>query len=246
MVGVSMRNLKQIFSVGLCMSVFSFCGVHAQVNFDGTKYTQNFDSLGTADAKWKNNSTIPGWYAVTAKPRVPNLLKLQTDAAQAGFMNLGAAEDTDRSFGGSVQYFSVFYGVQIVNKTDKTFTELNMGYTGEQWSDCNKPGQAVMVYYKINDTGFNIKTEDNGYKIVPGYTKISELQFEHPKGTAAGILLNGHDASNKAALTTSITGVTWAPGDSIWIYWFDRNNGGKDQAFGINDFSFTASTSASK
>lgn len=240
-----MTTTKHIFLIGLCLSAFALCGAHAQINFDGTQYTQNFDSLGTADAKWKNNSTIPGWYAGTVKPSSPNIFKLQADAAQEGFMNLGSSEDTDRSFGGRIQYFSFGYAVQFINQTDKTLTEFHVGYTGEQWTDSNK-GQAIHVYYKLNDPEFGLKTEANKYTLLPEYIVIPALTFEHPVGTGAGVLLDGRKDSNKSILTATVSDISWEPGKSLWIYWFDRDNGGPDQAFGINDFSFTASASASK
>jgi len=68
---------------------------------------------------------------------------------------------------------------------------------------------------------------------------VTQLDFTIPiTGGAAGAL-NGNLAANRTAISFTITGLSLAAGQSIFLRWSDPDHTGSDHGLSIDDFSVT-------
>jgi predicted extracellular nuclease len=200
-----------------------------------TTYAQNFDTLaisGTTNT-WTNDSTIEGWYSNRTVYRA----SAGTDNAGALY-SFGSVSATERALG-SLASGSVLplYGVRLVNNTSTTITQLNVNYTGEQWRNdgSSVPNQRLDVSYQINASAIDTGT----------WIDANGLDFVAPiaaPAVAGPTALNGNDAANRTAISSSISGFSLAPGQEIWLRWQDSNDPGPggDQGLAIDDLAVSA------
>lgn len=230
-------------------------GAQAQVAHSGGTYTQNFDTLlsaGTANA-WTDNTTIAGWY-MRRMDDVNGELADQYNAG-TGSSNSGAVYSfgtgADRALGavgsGSVEHSA--FGLRLTNTSGSTINSFSISFTGEQWRDGGNLSAALqsqLFSYKVGGTTIGADTQVGGgaanYVADPTFTTFSALDFTSPVAAASstGVALDGNLAANRTAISSTVTGITWAAGTDLWVRWVDINNVGNDHGLAIDDFSLTA------
>ena len=204
----------------------------------GTPFTQNFDTLpASGSATWTNDSTIPGWYH--ARTGTGTTIVANNGSSNAGNLySYGTGTATDRALGsvgsGNAAVGNLFWGVRLENQTGSTITSLQISYTGEQWRNSAAAAQTVTFSYVVgNDLGSLSDFQASG-------TAVPALDFTSPiTGGAAGAL-DGNLAANRVSLSFSITGLSIANGNQIFIRWSDPDHTGADHGLSIDDFSVTA------
>jgi hypothetical protein len=224
----------------------------AQINFTGS-YTQDFDSLlntGTSNA-WTDNSTIAGWYI--RRMNDVNLVLSQVYNAGDGGSNAGAlysfgsAGSNERALGsiasGSVEHLA--YGARLTNNTGGVINEFTLSYTGEQWRDGNNLTQHTLLFsYKIGGDNIGEDLQPGGgtagYTADPTFTRFAGLDFTGPIATSVAGALDGNLPANQAAISNTVTGLTWNPGEDLWIRWVDLNDVGNDHGLAVDNLEFTA------
>ena len=235
----SKRVLFLLLSV--CLFFVFVPSVNAQVLYAdfGVDYTQNFDSLASssnnATFTWTDNLTIVGWYSSRTIYRVG-----AGTVTNGDLYSFGASGDSDRALGsiGSNATGTIQYGVDIQNKTGATISQVTLSYTGEQWRDgggATAVPNTLTFAYSIDATSLTSGT----------YTNYSALSFTGPKnsqGTAAA--LNGNASDNRISLSSTITGLSLAPGSDLWLRWSDPNDTGNDHGIAIDDLRFSARPAA--
>lgn len=222
---------------------------------------------------WVDNSTLPGWYAttVTTQGTASTGFYRSTNAngASPNFtsnsvnytISVIAARrlPTDLALG-SVSNATTHgvFGVQFVNQTGKTITSLTVSYTGEQWGWNNGGANTLQFAYSTNASslssgdwtdysalsftalhsgGINRALDGNGNTIFDGnssYIAKTEAQ--------AG----GPDALNYTSISATITGLSIAPGETVWFRWTDVWVGTGTQvgqALAIDDLTVSVGTS---
>lgn len=239
-------------------SLFAAClggvpSIVAQVDYakPGSVYTQDFNHAsgwGTADLKWENNVTFPGWYAaiydgkegrfITPSALSPTDgqgvgLNLYRDVVDRKDGSLGSQAAEEVTPGAGVG--GVFYGVQITNRTENVITQFSFGYKVKLWRLASpKARQAtLMASYKIGGGSLS----DGSWTIIGGtsYTTPKE-----GNGTTAASV-DGNKPENQVDFPKIVVGgVKIHPGESVWIRWFDVNNRGLDHGIAIDDFKFMA------
>jgi predicted extracellular nuclease len=208
------------------------------VGFTGMTYSQNFDTLatsGTTNVWTDDTGTLAGWYA--AKSVAPN--NITTYRADSGTSNTGAlysygtGTTTERALGSASSGTpgTIYYGVQFTNNTGVTIGSLNISFNGEQWRNGgNTSAQTLAFHYQVGATSL----------ITGTWTSVTALDFVTPTVGATIAALDGNAAANRTAKSGSITGLSLAPGGTIWLRWMDINDASNDHGVAIDDLTVTA------
>ncbi len=223
----------------------------AQVAYTGGTYTQNFDGLpstgtvtltGTAPFDLAITpaavSSLVGW-RIGASAGTPGLLIGTGSATNGATYSFGSTSASDRALG-TIASGSVIprLGVMIVNNTPTTITQFTVTYTGEQWRNGGNASLATQTLpfgYSLNATDLNTGT----------FTDVPALGFTSPITTATAGALDGNATANRVAnLSSTITGISWAPGQTLILRWNDTNDTGNDHGLAIDDFSFNTPVAA--
>ncbi|AHF91986.1 hypothetical protein OPIT5_18915 [Opitutaceae bacterium TAV5] len=238
----------------LSRALFAFLAIltaaHAQVTLTGDgSYSQSFttgqngvsantmiNDAGTY--AWTDNSSIAGWYAVVngstpAQYRATNMAVTPTDVIYIPRASgTSGALGTNRTTGNTGL---TTFGVQIVNNTGKTITELAVSYFGQQWQHNTGGADALTFQYSLDATSLTTGI----------WTTVDALTFNslYDSGTGANyasLASTGGSVAPGTTLSSSITGLALASGATIWFRWVDENNEGVDQALSIDDVSITS------
>jgi hypothetical protein len=225
----------------------------ANIAYTTGTYNQDFNSLalsGTANS-WTNDGTLPGWSLYRAPAGGP--VAITTYAAGTGssnsgaFYSFGATGTTERAFGG-VGSGGAYFGSQangavagwiavgLVNSGSDVLTDITVGFDGEQWRDggaATPAAQSMVLEYGFGATFGGVTTWT-----APGGT----FNWSSPvfANTASGAAVDGNTAGLVSGRGGSVSGLTWNPGDTLWIRWVEVNDFGNDHGLAIDNFSFSA------
>lgn len=222
---------------------------HAAISIASTAtYAQTFDTLaasGSGALPWANDSTLPGW-SLFRQPLPGTALTIygadNGSSATGAFYSYGTTGSTERALGGLGSGGAYFgspangapagaIAVSFINNTGDTVTSITVGFDGEQWRDGgNTSAQTMVLQYGLGATFTAVANW-----LTPG----GNFDWTSPIATAAAGALDGNTAANRVTgLGGTITG-TWAPGETLWIRWIERNDPGSDHALAIDNFTLT-------
>ena len=222
-----------------------------QINYTSGTYAQNFDTLPntgsftfTGTGPFELSAAVPngvgasdlaGWSITKNSGSGANVLfKPDTGSSNSGGINsYGASAATDRALGSlGSGTFAGRYGVAFVNNTGQTLTTFTVGYTGEQWRNggSNTPNKLTFAW-ATGATTLSIGT----------YTNVDALSFTAPVASGTATVLDGNVAANRTVIApVTVTGLTWAPGQTLTLRWTDTDDSGSDDGIAIDDLTFTA------
>lgn len=219
------------FGVGLIVASASLCsGGVSFIGSLGTPYSENFDTLASSGT----SSTMPaGWSFLETGTSANTVYTAGTGSGNAGdTYSFGATGSSERALGG-LQSGNVIplFGLAILNSAGSTISGLVITYTGEQW----RLGAAG----RVDRLDFQYSTDATSLSSGT-WTDFNALDFTAP--TTSGTLgaLNGNAALNQTTISSTISGLSWANGSTIWLRWSDLNATGADDGLGIDNFSLTA------
>ena len=242
-IGLSIRSVF-VMQAAICSPV------QAQVVYvaAGSVYSQNFDTLANTGSgvAWVNGSTLPGWFLY--RQPAPGV-DITTYAAGTGssatgsFYSFGASGSTERALGG-VGSGGTYFGspatgavagwmaVGLVNGTGQTLTQFSVSFAGEQWRDGGAGDTQTMRF----EYGWGSSFTSVSSWTAPGGT----FDWASPvvSGTAGAV--DGNTTGRVNGRGGLISGVNWAPGDTLWLRWVETNDPGNDHGLAIDDFSFLA------
>ena len=216
--------------VPLAAAPASAAGVVTLTALD-TAYTQDFDTLATSGT---TNTALPdGWALSETGTNANGLYAAGTGSSNAGdSYSFGASSSSERALGG-LQSGSLnpTFGAAFTNGTGSPVTALDIAYTGEQWrlGTVNRGPDRLDFQYSLDATGLTSGT----------WTDADALDFETPNLTGAVGLRDGNAAGNRSSLAATLSGLSLAPGASLWVRWTDFNVSGSDDALAVDDFSVT-------
>jgi predicted extracellular nuclease len=204
---------------------------------DAATPTETFNTLSNT-AGSTTNSTLPtGWYITETGggARDNEQYAVDTGGSNTGdTYSYGSAASTDRALGGLQSGTLIpVIGAKFTNNTGVTITSLDISYTGEQWRISNTAAardDRMDFQYSLNATDLSAGT----------YTDVNALDFTNPIKTAttAGAL-DGNNAANRTARSSTITGLSIPNGATFFIRWNDLNASGADDGLAVDDFSVT-------
>jgi hypothetical protein len=241
---LSMRNLLTTATLAL----FATLPAQATVAIvDGNPYTQNFDSLTTATSAsaWVQNSTLPGWYLFISTLADAPTIAADTGGSNTGtFRSFGASGGADRALGSVASgggYFgspapgavAAYIAVGLVNNTGLPIEGFASRFDSEQWR--NGGNTASQTYVMEYGFGAAIGT-------VAAWTAGgAAADLLSPVVGSTGAAVDGNAAGLVAGQGLNVSGLTWLPGETLWLRWTDRNDVGNDHGLAIDNFSFSAS-----
>ena len=218
----------------------------AAILFTGS-YTQSFNTLqstpnvdanaGTAPA-WTNDTTLPGWYGGGSQPLTAGYGvgdgsdNTMLGAGTVAVASFGSTGNSDRALAPLKRNTSAYIALALTNDTGLTLSEITVSYTGEQWRD-NATQAAGLV-------GLDFAYQVGATDITSGtWTDVNALDFVAPKTSNSGTL-DGNLAANREAISSTITGLSLAGGQTIWLRWQQRGSGNNGSYVAVDDLSLSS------
>jgi hypothetical protein len=242
-----------LLALALAVSGTIASTAHAQVTLTGDgSYSQPFTTgqngvsasmqINTAgNYTWTDNSSIAGWYAVVNGSTPQQYRATNMAVAPTAVIYIPRASGTSGALGtnrATTNTGLTTFGVQIINSTGKTITELAVSYLGQQWQHNTGGADALTFQYSLDATSLASGT----------WTTVDALTFKslYDSGTGNNTSLapTGSSVAPGEAVSSSITGLALAAGATIWFRWVDEDNTGVDQALSIDDVSITSTFAA--
>src|SRR4051794_37964159 len=231
-----MKSVKLLLAIaGLAAAHFS---ASAQtVPYSGGALLETFDGMTAA-----GTTTPSGWFVASNAAAVLNYTttvavnngSAAPNAGVRGF-NLGTNgvnADTDRALGTGPTGSDRYIEVRIKNtSTTSSMTAINVHWDGEQWRTGSGITTTNRVVLQLSTDGVNYNTNLG-----------AAFTFIQPTMGPASVALDGNIASNRIAniggaftLPSSVP-----PGGTLFLRWFDFNEGGTDPILAIDNFNFSA------
>jgi hypothetical protein len=244
------RNLVSLFVLGAAP-------LSAQVLYatPGEPYAQNFshpDAAGSDLVPWVDNETFRGWFAAyfdgksdvfeTPTGIMPTagigrggmafyLYRTDADPLDAAL----GAQPTDQHCPG-IGTGGIFYGFYIVNATGQTLRTLRISYRVEQYRVAATPERQITLTAGYRVGGHSLA--GGNWTVIPESIYTTPIAGEGEGGTSRTI--DGNLAEHVVAMEDlRVEGLVLAPGQSVWIRWFDVNNRSTDHGVGVDDVQIT-------
>lgn len=210
-------------------------------------YSENFDSLttppaGTTPGPLSPTTLVNGWEIFESgnnTTTVNGSFVLGTGSGNGGdTYSFGASGSGERALGGLLSNSNTpLFGVGFTNNTGATITALTVDYTGEQW----RLGQLRTPAPIPDRLDFQYST--TATSIASGtWTDFNALDFISPvTGPVAGAL-DGNAAASRTPISATITGLSIAPGATVYFRWADFNVTGSDDGLAVDNFTLTPTT----
>lgn len=195
-----------------------------------TAYTQNFDTLASSG---DTNTTVPeGWAFSEAGTNANTTYRARAGTVTTGdTYSWGQDLSSERAFGGLLSGTLIpTVGASLTNNTGAVMASLTISYTGEQWrlGDGPRPADRLDFQYSTDATSLTTGT----------WVNYDALDFNAPiYNTSPATALDGNNAANRTAISSTITGLNIANGGTVWVRWNDYNASGADDALGVDDLS---------
>ncbi len=233
-------------SNAVALSLAAFVTPSGQVSYAGGAYTQSFDTLPasgtftlTGNGPFALNavpisaSGLGGWtFAKYDGTGTAALFRVDAGTGTSGAIySYGTGAATDRALGSVASGTTISrFGATLVNSTGLPITEFTLNYTGEEWRG-GTGTNSLAFEYALGATDINTGT----------FVAVPALSFTAPT-TATGALV-GNNAPNRTAISATVTGLNWAPGQVLVLRWTDVNDTGNDDGLAIDDLSLSTPVS---
>jgi uncharacterized protein len=220
-----------VFVLAVCLAAVSAnTSSPAGITSFGVAISENFNTLSSTAA---SSSTPAGWGFVESGSNANATYGVGTGSGNAGdTYSFGATGSTERAFGGLLSgSLTPTIGAAFTNHTGGTITSLAISYTGEQWrlGAVGRPDR-LDFQYSTDATALNNGT----------WTDVNALDFNAPVSAGPTGALDGNLAANRAAISSTISGLSIAGGATFFVRWSDFNAAGADDGLAIDDFSIIA------
>ena len=216
----------------------------------GSAATQNFNGLPTASALATASSGSPalgpydltgtfpngfgasdglgGWYAQNIGSAGTGM-KMAEGAATTTTGALFGFNGANGNALGTISSTSVAsaFGAILVNNTGQTLNTFTLSYTGEVW--WQNATTAMNFSYLVNGTSLT------------GGTPVASLGFSDPNPGSGGVAVDGSTSSYQTAVSGTVNGITWAPGQTLVLDWDKGTGASGSDGLGISNVSFAAS-----
>ncbi|WP_312075503.1 T9SS type A sorting domain-containing protein [Chryseobacterium sp.] len=229
--------MKKIYSLAL-IGLASLAFGQISLTAAGTAVTENFDGMGTTlptgFSAYRASGT--GTVGQSLSPVVDN-----GSANSGAIYSVGTSSAADRALGSIASGSTVpSYGAQISNNTGVVMTGLVISFTEEQWRTGSNAtvNEVVTFTYSTDAASLN--------DAAATWTPISAGDLTEILTTSTNAAaVDGNLAANQLAKSFTISGLTVANGNSVWIRWTDEDNSGADCMLAVDNLSLTAQTSGS-
>ncbi len=215
-------------------------------------YRQSFDALstsGTVSLIGKGPFTLSAsplpfnnldgwqiWLSAGSSTNASFMAGSGTATTGAAY-SLGSTGVQERALGSLATATSSYsFGIIFTNNTGNDLNNFNGSFTAEQWRKGGSGNNNIWSGKYATGTITNIN-----YSPLIAATSLSFSSTQTSTGAAS---LNGNLPSNQQLIQFNISNIIWKKGEQLLIRWDDTDELGSDDAVGIDDFSFSASSSA--
>jgi hypothetical protein len=234
----------------------------AQINYSGGTYIESFDTIFMNDG---NGIVMNGVGAIGAQDAIPTLTAWRA-ARVAGSGTGTFALFADWGGSGTGRLYSygttilspinyeralgavgsgttmVGFGTYFINTSSDTYEYLTFSFDREVWRNQSAAAdQSLSFAYGFAPSGGGIITDAN-FITSSGMTAFAALNATSP-AALGGVTSAGRDGNAvpyKAAVSATITGISWTPGDTLFIRWNDFDDVGTDAGIAIDNLNMTA------
>lgn len=226
-----MRNL---FSrVACAAAVLTLCAFPAAAQISlpaaGSAYTQDFNTLASTGT----SNVVPTGWAFLETGSAANATYAAGDGSFNGgnTYSFGTTGSSERAFGTLLSSSLVStIGASFTNNTGVSITSLAIAYAGEQWRlGTSGRTDRLDFQYSLDATSLTTGT----------WTDVNALDLNGPISSGTVGALDGNAAANRAAIFSTINGLSIPNGATFWIRWTDFNASGSDDGLAVDDFSLT-------
>jgi hypothetical protein len=218
-------------------------------------YSQNFDgatgqTLGpTTTGHWSSTAgtqnAVPGdtgWDGVKLAGTGTTNMNFNNDDGNlnaGAIYSYGAVGSGERALGSIASGTNIpAIGVELINNTGNTINSVTISYRGEYWrsstSATNTPNTLTFGYFVEPIGG---ATSAN-YLSLAGALSDTNLDLPGPAPVPANGPLDGN--ANGISRSSTISGISLAHGDSLFIRWQDLNEQGNDAGLAIDSVEIRA------
>jgi predicted extracellular nuclease len=220
-----------------------------RISYAGGTYAQNFNTLpasGTYALTSEgplalsgapiNAAGLGGWafekYTGTGSVA---LFRVEAGTGTSGAVySYGTVNAPDRALGALASGSTISrFGVTLVNNTGVPISDVTLSYTGEQWRRGGGVVNVLAFDYGVGATDIKVGT----------FTAAPALDFVAPVAAGGSQALDGNLPANRAAVSGTLSGLNWAPGETLVLRWTDVNDSGNDDALAIDDLSIATPVS---
>jgi len=246
------RYIGTSMFVGLVVSLaIASAASAAPLSYTGGTYSKNFDTLpstGTGTLPGKGpNDLVPGWTGATGLTGWQGAITPLSSGTNTeyradngsgsgstgrGLVSYGSTGSSDRALGGLATSNQIpFFGLVLQNNTANVLTQFTLSYTGEQWRRGNVPAPNTLAF-----------SYGEAADIAGALTNYAPLTFTAPNTQAAptDVALDGNSKANQSAISATVTGLNWAPGETLVLRWSAQDQSGQDDGLAIDNLSFQA------
>lgn len=243
-----MKTLASLKTVALAVAATSMIATAANAavmyTTSNSTYSQDFNSL--TSGSWSNDSTLTGWSLFNKDSNALASIALADGSSNSGgfFSFASASASSDKALGGTGSGGSYFgspasgnlagyIALSITNSTGSSIDSFTLNYDGEQWRNGgNTSAHTMNVQYGFGSTFSTVSSWTNA---------ASTFNFTSPITGSSASALDGNAAANRAAgLGGTVSDLTWANGDTLWLRWIEINDAGSDHALAIDNLTFSA------
>lgn len=192
-------------------------------------YSQNFNSLiSSGNTTWTNGSTLSGWY--TSRTGTGTSIVANDGSSNTGNLySYGTTSSSDRALGsvgsGNAAAGSCLWGARFFNDTGSAISTLYINYAGEQWRNSAAAAQTVDFQYQLGASSLNAGT----------WTDFNPLDFTSPVTGGTAGARDGNLSTGRTFLSGTLSGLSIAAGQEIWLRWSDPDHTGGDHGLAIDD-----------
>jgi hypothetical protein len=250
--------MKRSISLLAVLTVVGATVATAQISYSGGTYSENFNTIfnvdGTGTAAITSGTgtqgaipTLTSWQASRIAGTATGTFALFADWGGSGASTTARlysyglpAGNTERALGSLASGGSTIgFGTWFVNSSSDTFGSVTFSFDREVWRTQNTAiDESLEFSYGFASSGIG-----TGNFITNGLmTAFSALNATSQSSFAS---LNGglggfnDPSTNTVSVSATISGLTWAPGDSLFIRWNDFNDAGNDAGVAIDNLSMT-------
>jgi hypothetical protein len=187
---------------------------------------------------------LAGWYGMADPTASVGTRFGATDGDQTtgGVISFGLPSSSNRAVGllatSSTGYTG--FGAKLINQTPYTLNSITLQFTGELWRQSDTP-KTLQFYYFIDPmAGASLSTNYTAF--LPSLN----VSFPTVPTDKGGVAVDGTAPANQISLAVSNQVITnWPPGAALWLVWEMPDSTGKAQGLGIDNLSFSATSSQS-
>ncbi|HEX2839414.1 MAG TPA: hypothetical protein VHN77_14955 [Phycisphaerales bacterium] len=217
------------------------------LSFTGPALSENFDGLPAANVAGAFSATIglhnavpslPEWFAtkIAGTGTTATALTASDGSSNSGamFSYAATASPADRALGTLASGSNVFaFGTEIVNNTGGLLTEITISFDREQYRSSTTTQNVLNFAYGFSGGAVT----SSNYLSDAGMTADATGNVVGDAAVATnGVLV----PPTTAAVSFTITGLSWGAGQSLFIRWSDTNDFGNDAGLAIDNFTFNA------